>query len=116
MSKVRIKVEIKNSEENNLREVDAIISDSKLKYKEEENTTVVFSYLDKTLVRENNELRMDYTFDLNKETIGRIYIKELNKKLEIKIKTTKLKIENNDIEVSFIVEDNKFNYKVEVIK
>ena len=50
MSKVRIKVEIKNSEENNLREVDAIISDSKLKYKEEENTTVVFSYLDKTLV------------------------------------------------------------------
>lgn len=116
MSKVRIKVDINNSEENNSKEIDAIISNNKLKYKEDDKTTVVYSYLENILIRENNELRMNYFFDLKKESTGNIYIKELNKKLEVKIKTTKLKIDNNNIEISFIVEDNKFNYKVEVIK
>lgn len=116
MSKVQINVEIKNSEEHISKEIDAIISDNNLKYKEADKTTVIFSYLEKTLTRENNELRMTYTFDIEKETIGKIYIKELNKNIEIKIKTTKLKIDNKNIEISFIVEDNKFNYKVEVIE
>ena len=116
MSKIRIKIDIENSEGKLSSEVDAILHDNKLKYKEEDNTIVVFSYEDNTLIRENNELRMEYKFNNSNKTQGNVYVKELNKKINLDIKTTKLKINDNNIDVSFIIEENKFNYRVEVIK
>ena len=116
MSKIKINITIKNPEINISKEVDAILQDEILKYKEEKDTSVKFSYKDNNLVRENNELRMEYLFLENKTTKGNIFIKELNKKINVDIKTKSIKRKSNDIEIVFNVENNKFVYRVEVIK
>lgn len=116
MSKIRVKVTIKNPETNISNEINAIIQDNILKYKEDKDTTVVFSYKDNRLIRENNELRMDYIFKEKNESKGEILVKELNKKIKIDIKTKKIVIKENNIKIIFDVEENEFIYKVEVIK
>ena len=116
MSKIKINITIKNPEANISKEVDAILQDEILKYKEEKDTSVKFSYKDNILVRENNDLRMDYSFLEGKTTKGTILVKELNKNINVDIKTKNIKINENDIEIIFDVEENEFIYKVEVIK
>jgi hypothetical protein len=116
MSKIRALVSIDSPEGNQAYEVDAILQDSNLKYKENKETKVMFSYLNNNLVRENDELRMEYLFLENKTTKGNIFIKELNKKINVDIKTKSIKRKSNDIEIVFNVENNKFIYRVEVIK
>lgn len=116
MSKIRVKVTIKNPEANISNEINAILQDDILKYKENEDTTVVFSYKEKRLIRENNELRMDYIFKEKNESIGEILVKELNKKIKIDIKAKKIMIKEENIEIIFDVEENEFIYKVEVIR
>jgi hypothetical protein len=115
MSKIKILTHIKNPEGVIEKKVDAILQDNVLKYKEDDATTTVFSYEKKTLVRDNNELRMEYDFNEEK-THGEIKIKDLNKKIIVEIETTKMKIDNYNIEIDFKIEENKFTYKVEVIK
>ena len=116
MSKKQILVTIENDEDKRTHHTMAIIGDNNIKYKEKDNTTVIFDYNNKTLIRDNEELSMHYKFSKTKKTTGTILIKELNKKLTLEIKTTNLIIENNNVEISFIIENNKFVYKIEVIK
>ena len=58
---------------------------------------------------------MAYEFDLSKETTGTLEVKSLNKLLNLNIKTNKLLINSNNIELNFLVEEEKINYKLEVI-
>lgn len=116
MSKESIKVTIKNSENNSSFETNAIIRDNIIKYKEDNNTIVKFNYDTNELTRENSELRMNYLFSNENPTTGTIFIKDLNKELELEIKTKRVQIKNNDIEIEFLVEENDFLYKIEVIK
>lgn len=116
MSKESIKVTIKNSENNSSFKTNAIIQDNIIKYKEDNNTIVKFNYETNELIRENNELRMNYFFSNKTITTGTIFIKDLNKELELEIKTKKIQRKNNDIEIEFLVEENDFLYKIEVIK
>lgn len=116
MPKTNIKVTIQNEEENNVITEKAILQDSLLKYKENKDTLVIYNYDKNSLVRENNELRMDYLFDVNRKTEGIIYIKDIGQKLVIKITTKKLIRKNNNIEIHFVIENKKFLYKVEEIK
>ncbi len=113
MPKINILVTIKNDLTDSAYTTTAIKQDSLLKYKEKDNTLVIYDYDKNSLVRENNELRMDYVFDMNKKTDGIITIKEFNKKLSVPIITNKLERKNNNIEIEFKVEDNLFLYKVE---
>ena len=116
MSKESIKVTIKNSENNSSFKTNAIIQDNIIKYKEDNNTVVKFNYDTNELTRENSELRMNYLFSNENPTTGTIFIKDLNKELELEIKTKKIQRKNNDIEIEFLVEENDFLYKIEVIK
>ena len=116
MAKKEIIVSIKNDEGLKKHQTTAIISENTIEYKEKDNTTVVFDYNRKTLTRDNEELKMNYEFSLNKKTTGTILIKELNKTLNLEIQTKKMIVENDDIEINFVVENNKFLYKIEVIK
>lgn len=116
MSKIRILVTVNNDESNTTNEFDAIIQDQTLKYIENKETTVIFSYLKNILIRENNELRMEYSFNENKKTKGIILVKEYNQEINVEVDTKSIKKENNNIEIDFNVENNKFKYKVEVIK
>ena len=116
MPKLKILVTIKNEEENTSYEVDAIIQDNILKYKENNNTMVLYNYDRNILTRENEELRMDYVFDIKRKTKGTIQVKEINQKVDIDLKTNKLERKNNDIEVHFSIDDKDFLYRIEEIK
>lgn len=116
MPKFNILSSIKSNSENLSINTTAIIQDDIIKYKEDSNTLVKFNYLTNEFIRETNEIIIKYTFIKSKNTKGLIYIKKLSKELEVEIKTTYLKRTNNDIEIKFIIEDNKFIYKIEVVK
>ncbi len=116
MPKIKIIVTIKNEEEDTSYHVNAILQDNILKYQENNHTMVIYNYENNSLVRENKELRMDYLFDVKRKTEGTIQVKELGQSIKLKIKTNKLERKNNDIEVSFKIEDKEFLYKIEEIK
>ena len=116
MPKLEVLVSVKNDDSNIEYKTTAILSDNVIKYKSEDNTIEVFDYDNYKLTRENNELRMDYIFDLNKETKGTVFVKDLNKELEVNIKTKKIERNNNDIEIDFYVEESNIKYHIEVIK
>ena len=116
MPKIDIKVTIKNDLEDSSYETSAIIHDGIIAYKEKDDTKVMYSLETNSLVRENDELRMDYLFDMSKKTNGTITIKEYNKDVYVSILTKKIERKNNDIEVHFSIEDKEFLYKVEEIK
>lgn len=112
LSKIKIKVQIKNSTTNNKYEVDAILQDEIVKYKEEDNTKVIFNYKENKLIRENSELKMIYDFNNN---TGVITVKELERDLKVDINTKKIKKKENDIEIVFEIEE-EFKYRIEEIK
>lgn len=116
MPKLDVSIRVKNNDSNIEYNTTAIISDEVIKYKSKDNTTEIFDYSNYKLTRENDELRMDYIFDINKTTTGIVYVKELNRSVEVNIKTKKIERNNNDIEIEFIVEDNTIKYQIEVIK
>ena len=115
MSKIKISVSIINNELSNIIKTTAIKNDNILKYKEEDNTTVLFDYKKKELKRENNEIKMLLVFKKNKKTKGSIFIKELNKIVDINIYTKEINKNNNNIEIEYTIDENKHLYRIEEI-
>ena len=101
MPKRKIRATIENREEKVITETTAIYRDNIIKYKEEDNTTVVYNYKKHKLVRENKELRIEYIFSDAKEMTGLLFIKELNKTININIKTRKILSYYNGVEPDF---------------
>lgn len=116
MPKLDVLISVKSNDSNLEYKTTAILTEDIIKYKSEDNTTEIFDYTNNKLTRENSELRMDYVFDLNEETKGIVFVKELNRELEVNIKTNKIERNKNDIEIEFVVEDNTIKYHIEVIK
>lgn len=116
MPKLDVLIRVINNDSNLEYKTTAILTDEVIKYKSEDKTTEVFDYNNYKLTRENSELRMDYVFDLNNDTKGTVFVKELNRELEINIRTKKIERNNTDIEIEFVVEDNTIKYQIEVIK
>ncbi len=118
MSKVKITSSIVNVENNYFYEVFGILNkkENKITYFEtdELKTKVTYSYNTNTLIRENKNLYMKYTFNKNKETKGLLEIKDIKRTLEVTIKTKNIERKNNDLKIDFLVEEEEFSYKVEV--
>jgi len=87
-----------------------------LTYQEKQDivTDVVLYLKENILIRNNKDLNMKYLFLLNKETTNTIYLKELDKNIDIKIKITKYNYDNNNLEIEYILIDSgdKLNYKI----
>ena len=116
MPKLDVLISVKSNDSNLEYKTTAILTEDIIKYKSEDNTTEMFDYTNNRLTRENSELRMNYIFDLNKETKGTVFVKDLNRELEVNVKTNKIERNKNDIEIEFVVEDNTIKYRIEVIK
>lgn len=116
MSKIKVLVYIKNSEEEKTQETNAILQDNTIKYKEDKTSLVTYNYREKKLIRETNELRMTYQFEEGKKTTGNITIKNMNKELQLEISTKKIREKENNIEIEFEIEENIFLYRIEVIE
>lgn len=119
MSKINIKVTIVNAEDTFEYNVPAIYKEDEkvIIYKEqdEQNTSVRFNYVTKELIRENDSLILNYIFNKEKRSQGTIYIKGMEKKLDVVITTTKITRTDKNIEIEYQIENDKFIYKIEVI-
>lgn len=116
MPKIDIKVTISSDNNNNSYKIKSIIQDDIIKYREQDNTLVKYDLNKNLLIRENDNLRMEYLFDKDNVTEGNIFIKELNNNVNVLINTNKLDRINNNIDIEYVIEDNLFNYRIEEIK
>lgn len=113
MAKIRIRVTIKNSETEDSYEVNAIIQDNIIKYREADDTKVSFDYNKNKLIRENNQMKMLYYFD-NKEESS-ILVKEYDRSIKLLINTISIKKEKNNLEVNYKIDEEEFLYRIEEI-
>lgn len=89
---------------------DAILENNKLKYKEND-TTVIFDYLDKTLRRFNDQLDMVHDFNNKQSTV---HILSLGRDIKENINIDDYQINNNDIFIKYKLNDIQIEYKIEV--
>lgn len=117
MPKIKLKIKIYNEEEKTEYEVYGIYNaeQNKIIYKEPDNTTTSYDYKNKSLTRDNNELRMEYSFKKKTDNRGQILVKDLNQNIEVNIK--RINIEEKDIntKIEYEIENQKFKYIIEVI-
>ena len=64
MPKLDVLIRVENADTKDEYKTTAILADDIIKYKSNNNTTEVFDYNSYKLTRENDELRMEYEFDL----------------------------------------------------
>lgn len=114
MPKINIKTSLKNDIEDIKDEVISKVDNDKITYYEKNKTKVTYDYKENRLTRDNDDINMVYTFNKSKLTTGKILVKELNRKLHVKIKTKELKRNDYNLEIKFKVEDQNFIYKIEV--
>lgn len=81
-------------------------------YFEKSTTKVKFNYQKNTLIRENNDLRLEFAFKKNSTTTGIINIKELQKNLEVDIKTIDIKQTKNSLEIKYLLEAEEYLYVI----
>lgn len=117
MPKLRLKVYLKTETEESFYETTGYYQkdQNKLTYREKDNTIVNYYYTDNILKRENNELTLKFEFKKDEQTTGIIQVKGLNRELNVLLKTIKMSITEQNINIIYSIEDQKFNYKIEVI-
>ena len=117
MPKLKTRIKIHSDEEKIEYEVNSIYNEeqNKIIYKEPDETTTSFNYKNKSLIRENDELKMEYNFTTEKNSRGRILIKDLKQYIDVDIKTTNIKEIERNIVIEYEIENQKFKYIIEVI-
>ncbi len=116
MAKIKISVRIKSNIKNYNVKTNAILQDDILKYQENKDIMVKFIYHTNNLIRETKDIKLNYIFDEKQETLGKIYIKNLKKELNVLIKTIKIKRNKNDLNIIYEIENEKFNLQLKEIK
>ena len=118
MSKINIHTILQTQEETYEYDIPAIYKEDEdiiiYKDNDEQNTKTIYNYKTKELIRENDSLKMNYLFNKSKNTIGKIYIKELGRTFDLIITTRNMLRRAQNIEIDFLVEEQAFNYKIEV--
>ena len=111
--KIKLKSCLKNLTEKTQETNSNIGIKNKNKITYHDNDTIIKIEIIKDnlkLIRENSEFIHTFNFKLNKETISEYYIKEYSTSIEVKIKTTKLLINENQIIVNYIIKDSNDEY------
>lgn len=84
-----------------------------IKYIEKDGTNTSFDYKNNILRRDNDQMIVEFKFDLGEVTKGKMSVKELMGDLEIDVLTKELKITDNIIKVVYVVNDLTFEYTLE---
>lgn len=83
-----------------------------ISYQESNNTYVYLDTNRHELIRENNEINMKYIFDEKEITKGNIYIKDLDRTIELDIKTKVIEKDYHRYKVEYMIEKDTFTYEV----
>lgn len=116
MPKRKIQATIENKEDIVITKTTAIYQDNIIKYKEEDNTTVIYNYSKHRLIRENKDLKIEYLFSKDNTTKGLLIIKELNTTMDLSIKTKVIEEDKINIYIEFEIDKDIFKYRIEAIK
>lgn len=115
MSKIRLEVTLRSSEDDNQFETTGYIHENKIHYIEPSGTKVELDIEENVLKRNSQEIEMEFFFELNKETESYLYLKEYNQSLALKIKTSQIMKDKDYYCVEYEVMDNDcFFYKLEI--
>ena len=111
-------ITIKNNDSKTSYKVKVLLNDNTYRYREDtvNNTLVEFDSSNNILKREDDNLSMEYLFINDKETIGKIYIKDLNKYIDVVIKTSKIEKNENKILIEYTISDDLYNMIIDVLK
>ena len=112
---INIKVTIQNEEDLTEFNTQAILQDNLIKYKEDDSTMVIYDFQNNTLLRENSDLKMNYSFSVGKKSDGVIEIRDLKRQIPIEINTKSIEHNKNNLLVEFLIENKEFIYKIEEI-
>lgn len=113
ISKKNINFTVKSDETILTGERTSIFNNEIITYKEDENTLIKFNLKKETLIRENNDILIEYNF---KEKKAKIFIKELSKEIYPKLSIIQKNINKELVDITFTIEENNINYKIEVLK
>lgn len=89
------------------------IEEKVIKYIEKDGTNTSFDYKNNILRRDNDQMIVEFKFDLDKVTKGKMSVKELNGDLEIDVLTKELKVTDKKVKVVYVVNDLTFEYTLE---
>ena len=84
-----------------------------LEYKEKDETLTAFDYLNNILKRNNNEMSLEFKFTKGEITNNKIFIKELNKEIEVEILTKEILKDDKFIKIVYVMNDVLFEYTLE---
>lgn len=118
MNKI-VRVKLLSSEVNLDYEVKCIYNakTQEIKYidQDEEKTIVKFSFLDYTLARKNNNMRLRYHFVENEITEGELDVTGIPNTIKVDVETKKIEKKENMINIVYFVDNTRFNYILEVL-
>lgn len=112
MSKIKIYSKISSkTNEDEIYDGIAIRKDNNIFYNKNKcNISVLIENKKVILKRENNEIKLNMTFELNKQGGGEYFLKEYSSYLTITTLTKKLEIKDNLLEIEYdLYIDNEFS-------
>ena len=115
MGKISLKAKLVSDEEKINIETSGIRNQNKIVYKEKDLTVTILTFDNKIeMTRVCNDYKINLNFDKKKKTISNYQIFGGNKVFELETYTKKLNINNNKIEIEYVLEGNNFKYTLEM--
>ncbi len=110
----------KDCELDNFKETKGFLNDKVIEYTDGNVITKIILDNPVTLKRVNNDYVIELTFVENKITNGSYFIKDIDRKLDLKITTKRLVIKDGQILIDYVLDINdeefKFRLDYEVMK
>lgn len=115
MGKINLKASLISEDENLNIETSGIKTKNKIVYKEN-NITVTILILNNKIEmnRTCNEYKINLIFEKNKKTMSTYNVFGAPKVFELETLTKTLKIEENEIQLEYELEGNKFSYTLKL--
>ena len=111
MPKININATLITTSEELSWEKQAILTTSKITYSEDSNTLVTFNYDTQELISNS----VHFSFQKSHPFL-KIEITALNKATSVPIEVEKITIEKYNLLVTYLLNDERYTYKIEVIK
>ena len=107
------KISLITNKEKLTYEVNIEIKNDKINYQEnnDELTRVLYDKTNKTLIRDNKEIYMEYDFNMNKASI---YIKDLKKEINLSLRTKNIVESDKLIDIEYLLDNEVYRYIIDM--